>query len=87
MEIFIETLLPKKEDSYSHLNMEDITDADFTRAIYTVACFFTVPGLVWQAGLKKTKVRLDLLTDIDMFLVVEYGIKNGICQPWCLSIY
>ena len=25
---------------------------------------FSAPGLVWQAALKKTKVKLDLLTDI-----------------------
>ena len=24
-----ETLLPEKDDFYSHLNMEDITDADY----------------------------------------------------------
>ena len=28
-ERFNETTLPKKEDFYSHLNMEDITDADY----------------------------------------------------------
>ena len=28
-EKFNETLLPEKEDFYSHLNMEDITDADY----------------------------------------------------------
>ena len=28
-EKFIEFLLPGKEDFYSHLNMEDITDADY----------------------------------------------------------
>ena len=28
-EKFNETLLPKKEHFYSHLNMEDITDADY----------------------------------------------------------
>ena len=27
-----ETLLPKKEDFYSNLNMEDITDADYAHA-------------------------------------------------------
>ena len=27
-----ETLIPKKEDFYSHLNMEDITDADYAQA-------------------------------------------------------
>ena len=31
-EKFNETLLPKKEDFYSHVNMEDITDADFAYA-------------------------------------------------------
>ena len=31
-EKFNEILLPEKEDSYSHLNMEDITDADYPHA-------------------------------------------------------
>ena len=31
-EKFNETLLPEKEDFYSHLNMEDISDADYTYA-------------------------------------------------------
>ena len=29
-EKYIKTLLPEKEDFYSHLNMEDVTDADYT---------------------------------------------------------
>ena len=41
--------------------------------------FLSAPGLAWQAAFKKTKVKLDLLTDIDMFLMVEKGIKGGIC--------
>ena len=36
-----------------------------------LACFLTAPQLAWQAASKKTKVKLDLLTDIDMLLVVE----------------
>ena len=44
------------------------------------ACFLAVPGLAWQAALRNTKVRLDLLTDIDRILVVEKGIKRGICH-------
>ena len=31
------------------------------------------PGLEWQAALKKTKVKLDLLTDISMLLMIEKG--------------
>ena len=45
--------------------------------------FPSASGLAWNAALKKTKVKLDLLTDIDMLLMVERGIKGGICH----SIY
>ena len=31
-EKFNKTLLPEKEDFYSHLNMEDITDADYAHS-------------------------------------------------------
>ena len=47
------------------------------------AKFLSAPGLAWQAALKKIKVKLDLLTDIDMLLIVEKGIRGGICH----SIY
>ena len=43
----------------------------------------SILGLAWQAALKKTKVKLDLLTDINMLLMVEKGISGGICH----SIY
>ena len=101
---------------YSHVNMEDITDADSVHAkiickyfeiknlreyhdsyvqsntllfadvfqnfrnmsleIYKIdpAKFHSAPGIAWQTALKKTKVKLDLLTDIDMLLMVEKGI-------------
>ena len=42
--------------------------------------FMSSPGLAWQVCLKKTKVKLELLTDIDMLLMVEKGIRGGICQ-------
>ena len=43
------------------------------------AHFLSAPGLAWQACLKKTDVKLELLTDFDMLLMVEKGIK-GICH-------
>ena len=107
----LKTSLPEK-DSYSHINMKDITDADYAHAkrvcknfeiknlggyhdwylqsntllladvfencrnmcleIYELdpAKFLSAPGLAWQAALKKTKVKLKLLTDINILLMV-----------------
>ena len=39
------------------------------------ARFLTASGLAWKASLKKTKVKLDPLTDIDMLLMVEKDIR------------
>ena len=44
------------------------------------ADFLSAPGLAWQACLRKTKVELELLTDIDMLLMVEKGTRGGTCQ-------
>ena len=44
------------------------------------AHFLSALGLAWQACLKKTGVKLELLTDVDMFLVVEKGVRDGICH-------
>ena len=44
------------------------------------AKFLSAPGLAWQAALEKTKVKLDLLTYIDMVLTVEKNIRGGICH-------
>ena len=42
------------------------------------AQYFTTPGLAWDALLKKTKIKLDLLTDIDMLQMVEKGVRGGV---------
>ena len=44
------------------------------------AHFLSLPGLARQACLKKTSVKLELLTDYDMLLVVEEGIRGRICH-------
>ena len=35
--------------------------------------FVSAPGLAWQACLKKTEVKLELLTDYYMILMIEKG--------------
>ena len=42
--------------------------------------FYTSPGLAWQACLKKTGIRLELVTNPDMLLMFEHGIRGGITQ-------
>ena len=121
-ERFSEISLPSKEDFYSNLNMEDISDIDYRHAnnvfkrfklenlgdyhdLYVQsntlllvdvfnnfrnmcikeyeldpAHFLSLPGLAWQACLKKTNIELELLTDYDMLLMVEEGIRGGICH-------
>ena len=42
--------------------------------------FLSPPGLTWQACLKKTEGKLELLTDYHMLLMIEEGIRGGMCQ-------
>ena len=121
-ERFSEISLPSKEEFYSNLNMEDISDIDYRHAnnvfkrlklenledyhdLYVQSdtllladvfnnfrdmCikeyeldpvhFLSLSGLAWQACLKKTNIELELLTDFDMILMVEEGIRGGICH-------
>ena len=42
------------------------------------AHFLSAPGLAWQACFEKTGFKLELLTDVDMLLMVQKGIRGGI---------
>jgi hypothetical protein len=44
------------------------------------AHYYTLPGYTWDAMLKYTKVNLELLTEIDMLMFVERGIRGGLSQ-------
>ena len=70
-------------------NESDISLLDDTFEIFRKICseiyqldptrFFSTPGLAWQATLKKTKVELQLSTDIDLLFIVEKEIRGGKC--------
>ena len=119
-EKFDEDKPASREDHYSNLNLENITEEDCKHVdkvwdtfkiknsgeyhdlyvqsdtllltdifenfrstfleIYQLdpAYFVSLPGLAWQACLKKTRVKLELLTDPDMLLMFEAGIRGGI---------
>ena len=47
------------------------------------AYFLTTPRLSWWKCFKKTGVKLELLTDENMFLMYEKGIRGGMCQVTC----
>ena len=76
--------------------MENITDADYAHAKRVCkgfeiknlgekldpAKFLSASGLAWEAVLNRAKVKLDLLTDIDMLLMVEKGIRGRMCYSF-----
>ena len=117
---FNETNLPTKEDFYSILYDENISDEDYEHAQnvwntfslknigqyhdlylksdillladvfenFRKTCleyykldpchYFTSPGLSWDAMLRMTNIKLELMTDVDMFQFIEKGMRGGI---------
>jgi len=45
-----------------------------------LAHYFSAPGMSWDALLKTTKVKLELLTDINVHLFMEKGLRSGVCM-------
>ena len=41
---------------------------------------YSAPGLAWQTCLKKIDIKLEILTEIDMLLMIKAGIRGGMCQ-------
>ena len=62
---------------------ENVQNMCLKMYVFDHAKFLSSSGLAWLAALRKTKLKLDLLTDIDIFLIAEKGIRGGKCP----SIY
>ena len=117
---FNDTELPKREDFYSLLTDNNISEDDYSHAKdvwntfnlqnmgeyhdlylqtdilllvdvfenFRKTCltyykldplhYITSPGLAWDAMLKMTGINLELITDIDMQLFIEKGLRGGI---------
>ena len=73
-EKFNETLLPEKEDFYSHLNIEDISDADYKHA----------KRIFKDSKIKNLDEYHDLYVQSDT-LLLAYVFDNF--QNICLKIY
>ncbi|KAJ8939903.1 hypothetical protein NQ318_023244 [Aromia moschata] len=68
------------------LNGSDITDEDYEQAkTLDAAYYYTLPGFTWDCMLKYTKIELEFLQDVDMFLFIERGIRGGVSQ--CCNRY
>ncbi|GBM56822.1 hypothetical protein AVEN_227333-1 [Araneus ventricosus] len=59
---------------------ENFRDLCMNTYMLDPAWYFTAPGLSWDSMLKMTGVEIELLTDYEMFLFVERGIRGGISQ-------
>ena len=55
---------------------------DMSLKIYGLdpAYFVPLPGFAWLACLKITGVKLELITDINILLMIESGIRGGVCH-------
>ncbi len=59
---------------------ENFREQSLTHYELDPAHFVSTPSLSWLSMLKKTEVELELLCDIDMYLMLEQNIRGGICH-------
>ena len=79
--------LGEYHDLYLHTNVillvkvfEAFRDTCLEHYSLDPAHFYTPPGLAWKTCLRKPRIRLELLTDSDILLMFESGIRGGITQ-------
>ncbi|KAE9524407.1 hypothetical protein AGLY_015128, partial [Aphis glycines] len=60
--------------------MENFRDISLKNYKLDPLWYYSTPGFAWDSMLRMTKVKLDLLTDIDQILMFESGIRGGLSQ-------
>ena len=86
--VFLHFQMQSLQDYHNLYLLQDVLLLDHVLLAFRDVCmktyqldpchYYTAPGLTWDAGLKYTDVTLDLLTNEDMYLFVEDGIRGGI---------
>ena len=74
----IKELENKFYEKFEYLGENRVKYKTFSVPIETEV--LSAPGLAWEAALKKTEVKFELLTDINMSLMVAKCIRGGICH-------
>ncbi|RLU19984.1 hypothetical protein DMN91_008543 [Ooceraea biroi] len=59
---------------------ENFRDSCITSYGLDATYYYTLPGFTWDAMLKHTRINFELLTDIDMVMFIERGIRGGLIQ-------
>ena len=57
---------------------ENFRDVCMENYEFDPAWYYTAPGLAWDALLKLTKAELELITDPEMLMMIEEGVRGGV---------
>ena len=71
LELYNKTDVPLLADVF-----ENFRDVCMKNYLLDPAHYYKAPGLAWDAALKTTKIRLELITDPDMLIVFANGIRG-----------
>ncbi|VVC46419.1 Hypothetical protein CINCED_3A004146 [Cinara cedri] len=72
--------LVKGKLEYPYVYMDSPEKYDEESLPYIDKFYSSLTGFTWNAMIRKTVVELELLTDIDMYLMFEHGIRRGLSQ-------
>ena len=72
-----------QSDTLLLADIENFRDVSLKIFELDPAYFVSLSGFAWHACLKITGAKLELITDINMLLVIESGMRGGVCHVIC----